>query len=278
MSNPCGGLPTSGPDGPTGVIVLKKIADDTYEQFGQIVLSFTGLTQVTVSGTFDPGVGSIEATTILREDFHSRINLTSNDAVWCFPSGAWGMPKEATPSGIGSSVVTVATISGAIGIRGNSAVAGSLSYSRDEQTFTQKPNSNANRNPTYWVRWAQFGTGAATRSIGWADNVLASDSSSGLFWRHTNAGTITAVAKNAGVETSLASSTSAANGVYHAGRMIVVQQGLAVQCLLDGLDIGTISTNIPTADLFPSMGTTSISTANGLDVDYIAMNQNRTVV
>jgi hypothetical protein len=254
--------------------VLKKIADDTYEQYGSIVLSTTSLTQVTLSGTFDPGIGAIETTTTFREDFHSRVNLTKDDSVYAFPSGAWGQPTNATGSFV--SVVAVATISGAIGVRGNGTVASSLSFSRDERSFTQKTNSNVNRNPTYWVRWAQFGGGAATRSIGWTDAALASAPGNALFWRHTASGTITAVARSGGAETTLASSTSAANGVYHAGRMVVAGAGTAVQCLLDGADIGTISTNIPTADLFPSMGTSDPSTANGLDVDYVAMSQQRT--
>ncbi len=272
MTNVCGQLPTSGPDGPVGVIILKKIADDTYEQYGMIDFD----TQVTISSPVDPGVGSIEKTVTLREDFHSRINLTALDSVWSYPSGAWGMPKEATNPG--GAVVIVATISGAVGIRGNGVIGGSLSFSRDERSFTEKTNSNVTRNPTYWVRWAQTGGAAATRSIGWTDAALASNSGNGLFWRHTTNGVITAVAKNGGAETSLASSTSAAEGVYHAGRMIVALQGTAVQCLLDAADIGTITTNIPTVDLFPSMGTSGADANTGLDVDYIAMNQNRTVV
>lgn len=277
MTNPCGELPLTGPDGPTGVIVLRKIADDTYEQFGSIVLSNTSTTQVTISGTFDPGIGGIESTVTMREDFLSRVNLTATDSVWCFPSGAWGMPQNATDSGGGASVVTVATICGAVGIRGNNTIGGSLSYSRDEISFSAKTNSHVDRNPTYWVRWAQFGGGAATRSIGWSDEPLSTNSANGLFWRHTNGGTITAVAKNGGAETSLASSTTAANGVYHAGRMVVAGRGLAVQCLLDGADIGTISTNIPTVNLFPTMGTSSGSANDGLDVDYVALSQNRVV-
>ena len=275
MTNPCGELPLTGPDGPTGVIVLKKIADDTYEQYGSIVLSTTGVTQVTISGTIDPGIGAIETTMTLKEDFHSRVNLTATNSVWCFPSGAWGMPQAATnPSG---AVVIVATISGAVGIRGNGVIGGSLSYSRDEQTFSQKTNSNVNRNPTYWVRWAETGGAAGTRSLGWTDSALASDPANALFWRHTRGGTITAVAKNAGAETSLASSTTAATGVYHAGRMVVAGKGLAVQCLLDGADIGTISTNIPTVDLFPSMGMSGADSSSGLDVDYVFLSQNRVV-
>ena len=270
MTNPCGELPLTGPDGPVGVITLKKIADDTYEQYGLIDFD----TQVTISGPIDPGIGTIETTITLREDFISRVNLTAIDACWSFGSGAWGMPKEATPSG---SVTTVATICGALRIVGTGTDPGSLSFSRDEISFTPKPNMNVNRNPTMLVRWAQFGTGASTRSIGWANEALASDSSSGLFWRHTNAGVITAVAKNGGAESSIASSTNAANGVYHAARMIVTSHGVAVQCILDGTDIGTLSTNIPTVDLMPTCGTSAVSNNDGLDVDYFGLNEDRVV-
>jgi hypothetical protein len=270
VANPCGELPLTGPDGPLGVITLKKIADDTYEQYGTI--DFT--TQVTISGPVDPGVGTIETTITLREDFISRVNLTATSSCWSFGSGAWGMPKEATPS---SSVTTVATISGAVRIVGTGTNPGSLSFSRDEISFTPKMNSNVDRNPTYFVRWAQFGTGAATRSIGWADEALASQSANGLFWRHTNAGVIEAVARSAGVETTLSSSTNAANGVYHMARMVITLHGVAVQCLLDSTDIGTISSNIPTVDLMPTCGTSAASNTNGLDVDYFAMNEDRVV-
>ncbi len=266
--NTCGFLPNTGPDGPTGVIVLKKIADDTYEQYGQIIFE----TQVTFSGSVDPGIGTVETTITLREDFISRVNLTATDSVWSFGSGAWGMPKEATPS---ASVLPVATISGAIRIVGTGTAPCSLSLSRDEASFFPKTNSNVDRNPTYFVRWAQFGGGASTRSIGWASEALATASSSGLFWRHTNGGAITAVAKSGGTETALASGTNAANGVYHTARMVVALKGAAVACYVDGAVIGTLSTNIPTVDLMPSMGTSSVSNNDGLDVDYIAMNQDR---
>lgn len=270
MTNPCGGLPNSGPDGPLGVITLKKIADDTYEQYGTIDF----FTQVTISGPVDPGIGTIETTISMREDFLSRVNLTSFDAVWSFGSGAWGMPKEATLS---NSVTQVATISGAVRIVGTGAAPCSLSFSRDEQSFTPKFNANVDRNPTFFVRWAQYGTGASTRSIGWSSEALASDSANGLFWRHTNAGTIQAVAKKAGAETALSSSTTAADGVYHKGRMVVAGHGTAVQCVLDGADIGTIATNIPLVELMPSCGTSSISNVQGLDVDYFGMNEDRIV-
>lgn len=271
MSNPCGGLPTSGPDGPTGVITLKKIADDTYEQYGQINFD----TQVTISGPVDPGIGTIETTITMREDFISRVNLTATDACWSFGSGAWG---TATGSALFAFIVEVATISGAVGVRGTGTVPAAFSFSRDEIAYVPKPNANVDRNPTFLVRWAQFGAGAATRSIGWADGALSTDSSNGLFWRHTNGGVITAVAKKNGSETSLASSTSAANGVYHAARMIVVGHGTAVQCILDTVDIGTLATNVPTVDLLPTCGTSEASNANGLNVDYFGLNEDRVVV
>ncbi len=268
-TNPCGQLPSTGPDGPTGVIVLKKIADDTYEQYGSIVLSTTGVTQVTISGSFDPGIGAIENTMTFREDFFSRVNLTATDSVWSYPSGAWGTQANA--------LVAVATISGAVRLTGTGAVTGSIVFSRDEISTANKPTVNVNRNPTLWVGWAQFGTSAATRSIGWANEALASNSGSGLFWRHTNAGAITAVVKSAGVESTLVSSINAANGAYHYARMTIAGKGTAVQCILDGADLGTIAANVPTVDLMMTAGTSSVSANDGLDIDYFAMSENRVV-
>ncbi len=268
MTNICGQVPNSGPDGPTGVIVLKKIADETYEQYGSIEFG----TQVTFSGSIDPGIGSIETTVTLREDFHSRVNLTATDSVWSFPSGAWGMP---TPIG---AISTFATIVGAVRIEGTGAANASLSYSRDEISFSQKTNSNVNRNPTYQVGWASFGGSASTRSIGWADAALASASNNGLYWRQTTGGFITAVARSGGSESTLTSTTIAITGVWNYGTMVVSEHGAAVACALNGADVGILSTNIPTVDLFPSAGTSSIAANTGLDVDYFAMTQNRTVV
>ena len=59
--------------------------------------------------------------------------------------------------------------------------------------------------------------------------------------------------------------------------MIVTLYGAAVQCILDGTDIGTLATNIPTVDLMPSCGTSGISDTNGLDVDYFGLNEDRVV-
>src|SRR3990170_2814307 len=137
MANPCGELPLTGPDGPVGVITLKKIADDTYEQYGLIDFD----TQVTISGPIDPGIGTIETTITLREDFISRVNLTATDSCWSFGSGCWGTPKESTRSGIvgiDPPLSQVATISGAMRLVGNTVASNSLSLSRDEDSFTPK--------------------------------------------------------------------------------------------------------------------------------------------
>ena len=39
----------SEPDGPTGIITLKQVGDITYEQYGRIILSATGRTQINIS-------------------------------------------------------------------------------------------------------------------------------------------------------------------------------------------------------------------------------------
>ena len=59
--------------------------------------------------------------------------------------------------------------------------------------------------------------------------------------------------------------------------MVVAGKGLTVQCFLDGADIGTISTNVPTVDLFPSMGMSGADANSGLDVDYVYLSQTRVV-
>ena len=274
MANPCGALPNSGPDGPTGVIVLKQIGDVTYEQYGAINLTLDSHTQVTISDTLilGGGIGAIESTVTWSEDFFSRIGMTNvgalatNSLIWSMPNGSWAS-RWALGTSLGS------TISGSIIVQGTGTQSNGLTFSQDELSKSDKPMASPSMNPTLWCRWAQNGTGAATRSIGWADGELASDCN-GLYWRHTNGGVITAVAKDHGSTTELASSTSAANGIFHAGRMVVTG-GNTVTCYLDGVSIGTITTNIPTIDLVASFGTSATSNTNGLEVDYMALSQTR---
>lgn len=274
MSNQCGFLPNSGPDGPTGVITLVQIGDQTYEQYGSIVLSLDSKTQVTISNTLilGGGIGAIETTMLWSEDFFSRVGMTnvgalaSNSVMWSFPAGSWAS-RWTSGTNMGT------TISGSIVITGTSTQSNGLVFSRDEAGKTDKNMATVSQNPTLFVRWAQTGTGAATRAIGWADGELSSDCN-GLYWMHTAAGAIRAVAKDHGSRTEITSSISAANGVFHSARMIVTG-GNTVTCYVDGAAIGTLTTNIPTIDLAASFGTSGTAAADGLEVDYMALQQSR---
>jgi hypothetical protein len=272
-TNQCGFLPNTGPAGPTGVISLKKIADNTYEQYGAIILSLGPGTQVTISSDFvlNGGIGSIETTVLWAEDFLSRVGMTNvgalatNSLIWSFPEGSW---STRWTGGISQG----ATITGTVLVYGTGTQSNGLTFSRDELSATNKPMAKSTQNPTLFVRWAQKGTGTATRAIGWADGELASDCN-GLYWRHTTGGFITAVAKSGGSTTELTSSISAADGQFHAGRMVATSTSVA--CYLDGVLFGTITTNIPTSDLVASMGTSGTATDAGLEVDYMALQMDR---
>lgn len=274
MTNFCGQLPNSGPAGPTGVIVLKQIGDVTYEQYGSIVLGLGPNTQVTISNslTLNGGIGAIETTVLWSEDFLSRVGMTNtgtlatNSLIWSFPEGSWSSRWH-------SGVSQGATIVGTVIVQGTGTQSNGLTFSRDELSATNKPMATPSQNPTLFVRWAQTGTGTATRAIGWADGELASDCN-GMYWRHTTGGLITAVCKNAGSTTQLASVITAANGQFHRGRMVVTG-GNQVDCYVDGVLIGSITTNIPTLPLVASFGTSGTATDAGLEVDYMALQQDR---
>ena len=274
MTNFCGQLPNSGPAGPTGVIVLKQIGDVTYEQYGSIILSDGPNTQVTLSSSLilNGGIGAIETTVLWAEDFLSRVGMTNvgvlatSSLMWSFPDGSWSSRWH-------SGVSQGATITGTVIVQGTGTQSNGLTFSRDELSATNKPMAYVPQNPTLFVRWAQTGTGAATRAIGWADGELASDCN-GMYWRHTAGGFITAVCKNSGATTEVVSAISAANGQFHRGRMVVTG-GNSVECYLDGTLIGTIVTNIPSIPLVASFGTSGTATDSGLEVDYMALQQDR---
>ncbi len=272
MTNFCGALPNTGPAGPTGVIVLKQIGDVTYEQYGSIVLGGPH-SQVTLSSsiTLNGGIGAIETTVLWSEDFLSRVGMTNtgvlatNSLIWSFPEGSWSSRWH---SGISQG----ATITGTILVKGTGTQSNGLTFSRDELSATNKPMATPSQNPTLFVRWAQTGTGTATRAIGWADGELASDCN-GLYWRHTTGGFITAVSKHAGATTEVISPIAAAANQFHRGRMVVT--AAAVDCYLDGVLIGSILTNIPKIPLVASFGTSGTATDAGLEVDYMALEMDR---
>ncbi len=216
------------PAGPTGVIVLKKIADNTYEQYGAITLSETSLTQVTFSSGFLSSIrrASLELKQTWFEDFFSRLTQSQNNPVskgW--PSGSWqsnGTQNEA--------MVRVATLAGAVALTSDSsAVAGGLWAQLDANSgglsaADGRTNTNVDRLGTYYLRWAQSNdAGPATRSLGWqgASGSRMDTTEHGIFMKHEFNQHIVGVCRANSLETTVSSGVNAASGVYHNGRIVV---------------------------------------------------------
>ncbi len=135
------------------------------------------------------------------------------------------------------------------------------------------------KNPTIKVSFGQLGgnNGNTTIINGLVDSTINNaNPTNGLFFRFTQGGIISAVARKANVETTLSTGITAANGVLHTFRLVVTGGGTSVEVWADGADIGAIATNIPTVALFGAMNCGSAtSTANGQIVDYFYVSQTR---
>lgn len=290
----------SGPEGPTGIITLKKIADSTYEQYGAIVLSDTGVTQVTLSAAAIAQifVPNIEEQITWIEDFGSRI-VNDPDQTGGWQGGSWhaqgGVPKALT---------TIDTVlDGAVRDRLDT-IAVALPEAGLSQTekfgSTAAASTNMNRNPTLYMRWAQTSaTSAGAVGIGWAregegftDFSLATAGNgliSGIYFRcvlpdgdilaccrtHPTPGSFTRT------ETTKSCGVSAAAGVYHACRIVVTGAGAAAEFFIDGVSKAIITTDLPLSEpdaqfqLGPSFGST-LANEDVIDVDYMALSQQRT--
>jgi hypothetical protein len=279
------------PDGPTGVITLKQIADMTYEQYGAIVLRETGLTQVTASAEartllFQP---NIEQQVTWIEEFAARIQgapnpsqsspVNAQEASW--PGGAWGMTL--TPQALLDGAVRYDT----------AGVTGNTELQTDETQGLQKATSHVNRNPTFYMRFAHAGgTDAGIRGIGWhrGGESFATEASAKLGainFRWQNGGTLIAVCSRnvagVGQETTMSTGVTMATGSYHTGRAVVTGAGAAVEFFVDGVSKGSITTTIPdeapgpggTFQLTPGVGSTN-GPGDVMDVDYMACSQQRT--
>src|SRR3989337_1468363 len=111
--------------------------------------------------------------------------------------------------------------------------------------------TNITLNPSFYTRWAPVGPGAATRFIGLgpANSAIFTTPVDGIYFRHTNAGSIIAVCRKASAETTLDTLVVAADGVFHTGRLVVTDAGASVQVFVDGASKGVINTNVPTVNL-----------------------------
>jgi PKD repeat protein len=130
----------------------------------------------------------------------------------------------------------------------------------------------ASKNPILKVREAQYG-GAATRRFGLSATALTSDPNNGIYWKHTNAGNYTAVCRSGGVETPLDTGIAAAIGVFHDLELRITSA--SVEVIVDGVTKGFITANIPTADMYFNMTSSSTTTTIGMDIDYVEIRQDR---
>ncbi len=269
----------SEPAGPTGVITLKRVADTTYEQFGRITLALTGITQVSISqGTFDSLFRqNIEQRETWVEEFASHIQGTPNAEQSSFHntfSGAWGQGSWGGGGTVGTLDELFATISGAVTFgraNGNHA-----ELNTNESQGVWQRLSRVDRNPIFYCGWAQFattsGAGGDVR-IGLGD-VGNNTAFAGLCFRLQTNAVIEAVASKGGAETALSTGVTSVAGAFHRGRIIVTGKGTAVTFTLDGVTVGTVTTNIPTVDLGPRLEQTNIGSAS-ITVDYMGIEQNR---
>lgn len=286
----------SKPAGPTGVITLKKIADMTYEQYGAIVLSQTGVTQVTASAealaqVFQP---DIEQQMTWIEEFGSRVTRAIGLGGAGWQGGAWQ-----TQGNIDLSLKPTSLLDGAVANRLTTIALAlpqaTLTISETSSLSANAATTHVDRNPTMYMRWATTtATSTGMVGIGWHRGTesftnldLATGSNglvSGIYIRcPLPAGEMVACCRthsgSTRLETTLSLGVSAAAGVYHTNRMVVTGNGAAVEFFVDGVSKGSITTNIPTDSgpfsLAPGFGSSNPN-VDVLDVDYMALSQQRT--
>lgn len=117
------------------------------------------------------------------------------------------------------------------------------------------------------MRVAQATTNVDTRRFGLMDTTTGGDPTNGMFFRHTNGGTISAVCRNGGAETTLSTGIAAVAGTYHTFELVCDGSG-NVSVIVDNVVKGTISTNVPTSLL-------GVNLMNGVFVDYVHVEQLR---
>lgn len=133
----------------------------------------------------------------------------------------------------------------------------------------------ASRNPDFRVRFAQTGSAAGTRRVGLNANPNgAGDPNDGVYFRWTVGGTISLVSRASGVESTLSTGITAAD-LSHNKYRVVFNGTTSLTLYVDGSQVGTISSNIPSAGLVPWGEGGSTTNANGFAIDYFWIMQAR---
>lgn len=131
----------------------------------------------------------------------------------------------------------------------------------------------ASKKPIVQLGFAQLGNQAATRRIGLGTTALVADPTNGIFIRFTNAGNMLLVCRAAGVETTLDTGVAAADGVFH--NIAIAITTTKVDVYVDEVYKGSITTNIPSANMSLTGGVSNNTASNGLSVDFVDVEQDR---
>lgn len=243
----------SGPSNPPGLVVTDP------------AIGMTGL-------TFDP-----EQTYELMEDFEDIAAGTTWAAATTvsYLRIGWTSAATGTYSFIDGSAVGGAQ-GGVVRIVGDGAAAGGINCCTG--TFPFRRGSGP---VVLKARWAQRGTGAANRFIGFvvSNSFLLADNNSAIYFRHTNAGNIIAVIRGVGVDTAtLDTGVATANGVFHSARMVIKDTAgtNGIDVYVDGVYKGNFGSGlVPASGFAMAAGSSSTVNTDGLDVDYIYASQRR---
>jgi hypothetical protein len=208
--------------------------------------------------------------------------LVRDSVLWTLPETMIGFWADFRASGDGFSIngggpaaTFINSLRGTVQLVGD-GIGNFPDYSLQSAAGGAQNDINITQNPTYWCRWAQFGTIAGTRRIGAGSSFGGpAEPTNGIYFRAAQAGAITGVCRKAAVETAIASGVLAANGVFHTGKFVVSQGGGLVTFFVDGVLLGSIATNVPTIDLTSRAGDGADSALSGMEIDYMAMAQAR---
>lgn len=196
----------------------------------------------------------------LYDDF---LMVSTDGAGLLHSAGEWTI--QGTTFGSGASLVRV---------DGDTVLQGLLSHNFGAAVSTfGTPFSTAN-NFDLEFRWAQFGAVAGTRRFGLFGAASTGDGT-GIYFRHTQAGTLTAVGRTGASETVIDTGIAAANGTYHICRLVAVAAQI-FQVYVDGTSYGLLNAgSVPTTAL-GLHGMSGAAAANtGFLLDYVAIWQSR---
>lgn len=126
------------------------------------------------------------------------------------------------------------------------------------------------------------GTNRYTFSLGMGDTINLADQVNGIYLQYSdniNSGNWNIVTANASTRTTTTTSTAVTTG-WHNISVTVNAAGTSIGYLVDGVSLGTITTNIPTAAIAPYLNAVRVAgtvAANSLWVDLFYMTQTLTV-